>query len=354
MELNSMLVPNLTIGFDLGDKTSCICGVNAQGEEVERTVISTTPAGVEAYFGKKDPCRVVLEVGTHSPWISRLIAELGHEVIVGNPSAMYGKQRRKHRNDLMDAEFLARQGRADPKLLRPIQHRGPETQKYLAVLRARDTLVGTRTKLINHVRGAVKSTGARITRGSAEGFASKAAAQIPDELMPVLEPLLEVIADLTRRIRAYDRQITKVADEHFPEANRLQQIPGVGPITALAFVLLIEDPRRFARSRDAGAYFGLVPRLDDSSDSKPQLRITKSGDELGRRLLVSAGHYILGPFGPECDLRRYGQQIALRGGKNAKKRAVVAVARKLAVLMHRLWIGESSYDPHYVANRKAA
>lgn len=354
MELNSMLIPNLTIGLDLGDKTSCICAVDAQGQIVERTVIPTTPAGMETYFRKKDPCRVVLEVGTHSPWISRLIAGLGHEVLVANPSALYGKRRRKHRNDPMDAEFLARQGRADPKLLRPIQHRGPETQTHLATLRARDTLVSTRTKLINHVRGAVKSAGARITKGSAESFATKAAAQIPDDLAPVLAPLLEVIADLTRRIRAYDRQIAKLADQYYPEANRLQQITGVGPVTALAFVLLIEDPRRFERSRDAGAYFGLVPRLDESSDSKPQLRITKSGDELGRRLLVSAAHYVLGPFGPDCDLRRYGQQIALRGGKNAKKRAVVAVARKLAVLMHRLWIGELTYDPNFVATRRAA
>lgn len=354
MELNAMLVPNLTIGLDLGDKKSCTCEVNAQGEVVKREVISTTPAGVEAYFGSRSPSRVVLEVGTHSPWVSRLIERLGHQVIVANPSAVYGKRRRKKRNDPMDAEFLARQGRADPVLLHPIQHRGVDTQKHLAMLRARDSLVSSRTKLINHVRGSVKALGGRIVKISSDAFARKAATQIPQELLPTLEPLLAVIADLTRRIHLFDRQIAQLVARQYPEAQCLQQIQGVGPVTALAFVLLIEDPRRFERSRDVGAYFGLVPRLDESSDSQPQLRITKSGDMLGRRLLVTAAHYILGPFGPDCDLRRHGQQIALRGGKNAKKRAAVAVARKLAVMMHRLWISEAAYDPDYLIKRRAA
>ena len=256
--------------------------------------------------------------------------------------------------DSMDAEFLARQGRADPKLLHPIRHRGADAQRHLSMLRARDALVSTRTKLINHVRGSVKAMGGRIERCSAEAFDRKAGAQIPAALQVVMEPLLETIGELTKRISSFDRQITAVMDEAYPEARLLQQIRGVGPVTALAFVLLIEDPHRFERSRDVGAYFGLVPRLDDSSDSTPQLRITKTGDKLGRRLLVSAANYILGPFGTECDLRRHGELIAARGGKNARKRAKVAVARKLAVVMHRLWIRGEAYDPNYQVTRRAA
>jgi transposase len=354
MELNSVLVPNLTIGLDLGDRSSSVCEVGAGGAVAKRGSVPTTPAGIEAYFGGRSPFRVVLEVGTHSPWVSRLLKELGHEVIVSNPAAVYGKRRRKKRNDSMDAEFLARQGRADPKLLHPIRHRGPEVQKHLATLRARDALVRTRTKLTNHVRGTVKSVGGRIRKCSAESFARSAALQIPGDLQQVMEPMLEMILHLNERIRGFDREIEKTIEAHYPEARRLQQIKGVGPVTALAFVLLIEDPSRFSASREVGAYFGLVPQLDDSSDSTPQLRITKAGDELGRRLLVSAAHYILGPFGPECDLRRHGEQIAARGGNNAKKRAAVAVARKLAVMMHRLWVSQGTYDPNYVANRRAA
>jgi transposase len=295
-----------------------------------------------------------MEVGTHSPWISRKIEALGHEVVVANPSAVYGKRRRKKRNDEMDAEFLARQGRADPELLHPIRHRGAEAQTHLGLLRGRDQLVRSRTKLVNHVRGSVKAVGGRIVRCSAEVFPRRARGQLPEELRAGLEPLLEVIEEITERIRGMDRQLERVIEEEYPEARLLQQIKGVGPVTALAFVLLVEDPLRFEQSREVGAYFGLVPKLDESSDSQPQLRITKSGDELGRRLLVSAAQYILGPHGPVCDLRSHGELIAQRGGKNAKKRAVVAVARKLAVVMHRLWVHQATYDPHHLAKKRAA
>jgi transposase len=285
--------------------------------------------------------------------VSRELERLGHEVVVANPSAVYGRRRRKKRNDQLDAEFLARQGRADPMLLHPIRHRSAQAQTHLELIRAREQLVRARTKMINHVRGAVKSLGGRLTGCSAEAFPVRARGEIPEELRSAVEPLLDVAQELTDRIRAYDRQIQRVMDQ-YPAALHLQQPRGVGPLTALAFVLLVEDPNRFERSRDVGAYFGLVPRLDDSSDSRPQLRITKAGDEMGRRLLVSAAHYILGPFGPDCDLRRYGEAIANRGGKNARKRAVVAVARKLAVMLHRLWISGAAYDPQRQMKRNTA
>jgi transposase len=295
-----------------------------------------------------------MEAGMHSPWVSREVESLGHDVVVANPSEVYGRRRRKKRNDPSDAEFLARQGRADVALLHPIRHRGVQAQQDLALIRARDQLVRVRSKLIGHVRGAVKSLGGRISRCSAEAFARRANAQLPAELCTALEPVLEMIADLTVRIRAMDRSVAERVEQSYPEALRLQQPSGVGPLTALAFVLLVDDPRRFARSRDVGAYFGLVPRLDESSDSSPQLRITKAGDELGRRLLVSAAQYILGRFGPDCDLRRHGERIAARGGKNARKRAAVAVARKLAVMLHRLWMNPARYDPDHLLKRRCA
>lgn len=345
---------NLTIGLDLGDKLSRLFTLEGAAEHGVHAVMPTTRAGLTRYFAGRPRGRVVLEVGTHSPWVSRELSALGHDVIVANPSAMFGARRRRRRNDRLDAEFLARQGRADPKLLHPIQHRGVEAQHHLELVRARDQIVQARTKLINHVRGAVKSLGSRVSRCSAEAFAKRAAVEVPDVLAPAVRPLLELIAELSQRIQTYDRQLADVIHHHYPVAERLQQPAGVGPLTALAYVLLVEEPRRFAKSRDVGAYFGLVPRLDDSSDSQPQLRITKAGDELGRRLLVSAAQYILGPFGPPCDLRRHGEKIAARGGKNAKKRAVVAVARKLAVLLHRLWLSDRPYDPDYYQQRRAA
>jgi transposase len=354
MSYDSMRIPSITIGLDLGDRMSRVCEVDRAGQCRREATIGTTHEELAAYFARRGRCRVVLEAGTHSPWVSRDLMVMGHEVIVANPSLVYGRKRRKKRNDRLDAEFLARQGRADPKLLHPIQHRGAEAQQHLSQIRARDQLVSTRTKLINHVRGAVKTVGARLRPCSAEAFPARATGHIPEELVPALTALLEVIADLTRRIRTYDRQLAHLACSVYPETRLLEQPAGVGPLTALTYVLLVEDPRRFHRSRDAGAYFGLVPRLDDSSDAHPQLRISKAGDALGRRLLVSAAQYILGPFGPDCDLRRHGQAIAARGGRNAKKRAVVAVARKLAVLLHRLWISQAIYEPDRLMKRRAA
>jgi transposase len=339
---------------DLGDRTSRTYELNAAGECVREATVATTVAGFTRYFEHRDRCRIVLEVGTHSPWVSRLLTQLGHEVVVANPSAMFVGRPRRRRNDRLDARFLARQGRTDIELLYPITHRRADAQRDLEYLRARDQLVGVRSKLINHVRGTVKSSGERLSKCSAEAFAKRAATELPAALAPALTPLLEVIADLTRRIATAETQIAAVIQERHPVAARLQQPAGVGPITALAFVLLIEDPTRFRKSRDVGPYFGLVPRLDESGDSTPQLRISKAGDEFGRRLLVSAAHYVLGPFGPDCDLRRHGMAIAQRGGKNAKKRAVVAVARKLAVLLHRLWVSDTPYDPDYQRTRRAA
>ncbi len=348
------LPAKLTVGLDLGDTTSRIYAIDAEGARVAEASIATTRPGLTRYFSQGTGWRVVIEVGTHSPWVSRELAALGHDVVVANPSAMYGAKRRRKRNDRLDAEYLARQGRADRQLLYPIQHRSLEGQQHLELLRARDQLVQVRTKLVNHVRGTVKSLGSRIRRCSADAFAKRAASELPEVLRPSITPLLEVVQDLTIRITAYDRQVAALTRAHYPVATRLQQPAGVGPLTALAFVLVLEDPTRFRKSRDVGAYVGLVPRLDESSTSQPQLRISKAGDAFLRRLLVNAAHYILGPFGPPCDLRRHGEAIARRGGKNAKKRAVIAVARKLAVMLHRLWVSDRPYDPDHVLTRRAA
>ena len=355
------LSSKVTIGLDLGDRSSAVCVLDeADGTILQQAKIATTPAALVGFFEGRASCRVVMEVGTHSPWVSRTLQGLGHDVIVANPSEVYGtrgkrgRRRRKKRNDTLDAQFLARQGRADVKLLHPIRHRGLQAQAHLALLRARDQVVRNRTRLVTHVRGAVKSLGARLGRCSAEAFARRVAGTLPPELNPALEPLVDLIRQSSHQIDAYDRQVEKLIAEHYPEALLLQQVKGVGPVTALAFVLLIEDPSRFDKSRDVGAYFGLVPGLDESGDLQPQMRITKAGDELGRRLLVSAAQYILGPHGPECDLRRHGHAIAARGGKNARKRAAVAVARKLAVLLHRLWVSRRRYDPDRLARRRPA
>jgi transposase len=222
----------------------------------------------------------------------------------------------------------------------------------MAMIRSREALVSSRTQLVNHVRGAVKSFGARLPKCPARSFHKRAEEHIPEALWPALGPILEQIGSLTERIREYDRKLGTISKECYPETELLRQVEGIGPLTALAFVLTLEDPHRFEKSRSVGAYLGLVPARDQSGDRDPrEKRISKEGDEMLRKLLVSGAHYILGPFGSDSDLRRHGEKIASRGGKNAKKRAVVATARKLAVLLHSLWISGEVYDPLRNAHR---
>jgi transposase len=258
----------------------------------------------------------------------------------------------KRKRDEVDAENLARLARVDPKLLYPLKHRGEDSQAHMAIVRSRQALIGCRTQLVNHVRGAVKSFGARLPKCPARSFHNRAAEHIPEALWPALGPIIEQIGLLTERIHQYDRKLETIAKEHYPETELLRQVEGIGSLTALTFVLTLEDPYRFAKSRSVGAYLGLVPARDQSGDRDPQKRISREGDEMLRKLLVGSAHYILGPFGSDSDLRRHGEKVASRGGKNAKKRAAVAVARKLTVLLHRLWVTAGVYEPLHNAHRR--
>jgi transposase len=338
--------PKMTAGLDLGDKYSYLCLIDSDsGEVMEEGRLRTTPEAFRRRFASERPSRIAIEAGTHSPWVSRVLKECGHEVLVANARKLRLIYANKRKTDEIDAENLARLARVDPKLLYPLKHRSEDSQAHMALIRSREALVSARTQLVNHVRGTVKSFGGRLPKGPALGFHKKAAEHIPEALWPALGPILETIGSLTQRIRDYDRQLETISKAHYPETGLLRQVEGVGTLTALTFALTVEDPYRFEKSRSVGAYLGLVPARDQSGDRDPQRRISKEGDEMLRRLLVSSAHYILGPFGSDSDLRRHGEKIASRGGKNAKKRAVVAVARKLAVLLHSLWLSAEVYEP---------
>jgi transposase len=332
-----------TIGCDLGDKMSEICVLSLEGKVTLRTSVRTSRKALALFFSRT-PAHVVIEVGSHSRWVSTLLKELGHAVTVANPRRVKLISESNNKTDRHDAELLARLGRADRELLAPVQHRAPQAQADLAVPKARDVLVATRTKLINHVRGTIKSFGLRVPKCSPESFARQARALTPPELKAALEPIYQVLDGVGEQIREQDKMIERVA-KRYADTAVLSQINGVGTLTALVFLLTLEDKTRFASSRMVGAYLGLRPRKSKSGDGDPQLRITKSGDPFLRRLLVQAANYTLGPFGKESSIRSWGLELAKRGGKNAKKRAKVAVARKLAVLMHRLWVTGEVYEP---------
>jgi transposase len=316
-----------------------------QGQVLEQDTIATTARALRKRFSDLDAARMVIEVGTHSPWVQRLLQELGHETITAHTQSVRLIYGNRDKSDRLDAERLARLARVDPKLLHPIQHRGGAAQADRALLRSRNVLVESRTKLINHARGIVKSIGGRLPNCSTTCFHKRVRQDLPDELKPALTPVLDTIATLTQKIQRLETRIERVASKRYPETGLLRQVSGVGPLTSLSFVLTVEDPERFKSSRALGPYLGLRPRQSQSGEQDPELRITKAGDNDLRRLLVGSAHYILGPFGPDSDLRRWGLALAARGKKNAKKRAVVAVARKLAVLLHRLWITAEVYEP---------
>jgi transposase len=335
----------VTVGLDLGDRHIQVCVLDEAGEVIEEGRVATKPAALRRRFSGADPLRMVLEAGTHSPWVSRLLAELGHEVIVANPRKLRLIYQNDSKSDRVDAEYLARVGRLDPALLSPLTHRGADTQADLALLRSRNALVRARTRLISHARGTTKSLGARLPACSSATFVRKVEPCVPAELAPALAPVLAVIAMLSDEICALDEKIEEMAKERYPETALLTQVAGVGTLTATVYVLTLEDPQRFPRSRSVGSYLGLRPRQRDSGSLQPQLRITKAGDEHLRWLLVGAAHYILGPFGPDTDLRRWGLGLAAQGGRAGKKRAAVAVARKLSVLLLRLWVSGEVYEP---------
>jgi transposase len=345
--------PKITAGLDLGDRYSYLCIIDTQSSEViEEGRLRTTPETLRRRFASEPSLRIAIETGTHSPWASRVLEECGHEVLVANSRKLRLIYANRRKTDQLDAENLARLARVDPKLLYPLKHRSEDSQAHLAIVRSREALVSARTQLVNHVRGTVKSFGHRLPKCPARSFHKRAKEHIPEALLPALGPVLEQIGSLTQRIREYDRRLETVCQEHYPETHLLRQVEGIGPLTALTFVLTLEDPSRFEKSRSVGAYLGLVPARDQSGERDPQKRISKEGDEMLRKLLVGSAHYVLGPFGSDSDLRRHGQKIASGGGKNAKKRAAVAVARKLSVLLHRLWVTGEAYDPLHDAHRR--
>lgn len=338
-------VGGTTIGMDLGDKTSRYCVLNSNGGVVKEGSVATAKKALAQIFGAMRHSRIAIEAGTHSAWVSRVLSGMGHEVIVANARQVKLISHSSRKDDRVDAQTLARLARVDPELLRPIRHRSEQAQEHLTVIRVRAALLESRTALVNAARGLAKVFGERLPACDADQMRVERMEELPAGLRGTLQPLIEEVESLTEKIKASDRTIEQIAREHYPETELLRQVTGVGNLIALTFVLTVEDPWRFHKSRDVGCYVGLRPRRSQSGESQPQLRITKEGDRYLRAMLVQGAHYILGWRGPDTDLRRWGLKLAERGGKSARKRAIVAVARKLAILLHKLWTTGEVYEP---------
>jgi transposase len=336
--------PAKVVGLDLGDRYSHYCMLTSTGELLEEGRLQSTAAALEKQFGNEPRMRITLETGTHSPWVSRLLESYGHQVIVANARKIPTVTSSESKNDRNDAEQLARMAAFDPRLLHPVEHRSLERQQDLNLIHTRSVLVRARTMLVNSVRGLVKSAGGRLPTCSSNAFPEKAAAHLPEELKMACGLLLEQIADMNRSIGKMDKQIEGL-EKKYPEITLLRTAPGVGPVVAACYVLTLDSPETMETNRQAGAYLGLRPRQQQSGDSNPQCGITKTGNIYLRSLLVQAAQYILGRFGPDSDLRRWGLKLAASGGNRGKKRAIVAVARKLAVVLLSLWRNHKQFHP---------
>lgn len=338
----------VTVGLDVGDRHTRVCSVAVREGGVvvleERRVLTEAEA-LGKYVGRWGRARAVLETGTHSPWIDELLRSKGHEVLVLHARRLALVYGATVKDDRRDARLLADLGAQPPLWLPVIRHRSRETREQLLVLKSHEQMSRARVKLVNAVRGQTKPFGVRVRKCATKNFPFHAEAVLPASMRATVMPLLGAIDDLSARVAAYEKQFKEVIDGRYPETRRMMQVSGVGPETALCFRLLVEDPGRFPDARDVGAYFGLTPKRDQSGDRDLQLGISKAGDGMMRRLLVSAAAYVLGPFGPDCDLRRWGLRRMERGGGIARKKARVGVARRLAVLMLRLWVTGEKYEP---------
>lgn len=341
-----------SFGIDIGDRVSQVFWVDPTGERIREFRLQTTHDAFERVFRNRPPARIALEVSSHSPWMVGLLEALGHEVYAANPHRLKIISESACKTDRKDAETLARLVRADPALLNPVAHRSLRFRQHRAILLSRGMAVSTRTTLINHVRGSLKPFGVRLPRLYPETFAKKVVEHIPAGLSAALMPIVQLIHEVNKQIRAYDKALEALADtEYRIPFERLTQVHGVGPVTALLFILTLEDPKRFRRGRQLGAYLGLVPRKRQTSGTDPELSITKRGDTHLRTALIQAAHFMLGAHGIDTDLARFGQRLIERGATSEKpgrrhyRRAVIAVARKLAILLHRLWLSGETWDP---------
>lgn len=344
------------VALDLSDTSAevCILDLDASSSRQEELNVSTLRADMEAFFHALPPSRVVMEAGTHSPWLSRVAEISGHEVRVVDPRRLKLITENARKSDKVDAELLARMGRIDDvDLMRCVDHRSERLHADYAHVCARDKLVQCRTMLINFARGIVKSFGGRLPNNvSTASFATRADVleAIPEIVRVALRPLMWSIATLTQYIKEYDKTIERVLETSYAEENQcLRQIKGVGALTALSFICVVQSPDRFESSVAVGSYVGLSPGRKQSGQSDPKRGITKQGDALLRCQLTRAANYILN-FGPDSDIKRHGQKLIDRG--KPKNVAICAMARKIAVVMHRLWATHGVYEPLYLTNKR--
>lgn len=343
------------VGFDVSQKTIeifCVCGEKTSNGSVKIANNKSAIQGFLQNFKKPRQVCVVMETGTHSAWLSRFIGNLGFEALVAHARDLALIYAADKKNDALDAEKLARLAQADRKLLHPIEHMDEERQKDLIILKSRALLVKQRTQTVNSIRGHMRSLGLDDSELTIKNMKKKALPGLPKEVQSLLAPLIQHLSYLNMGIEDFDRKIAQLCKK-YRTTELLRKVKGIGPEISLAFVLLVGDPRRFRNAASLASYFGLVPRQNQSGETDKPLGITKTGNTTMRALLIQGAQYILGPFGEDSELRDFGKRIESRGGKIAKRKARVAVARKIVTLFYALLTHpDIPYQTHYKVRKK--
>ena len=329
------------VGIDVHKRESQICIVTELGEVIEIR-IRTDRERFAAVFGSRPRARILIEAMTESEWVARCLEDLGHEVVVADPNfaAMYATRSRRVKTDRRDAATLADACRLGA--FRPA-HRASDQQRHVrAELAVRDALVRTRVKCVALVGALLRRHGVHLPSGNVDGFIARVERQaMPEEQRLEIGPLLTLIRTTSAEIAAADQRIATIAAGD-PVIGRLRTVPGVGPITATAFVATLDTWERFEGPHQVEAYLGLVPSEKSSGERQHRGGISKAGNSRARWLLVEAAWAILRSRRDDTEpLRRWAQRVALRRGM---KVGIVALARKLAGILYAMWRDGSTYE----------
>lgn len=329
------------VGIDVHQKYSQVCELSLNGVVESECQIPTTRSSLNRWFGKRDDLRIVVESSGVSRWVVRVLKEMGHEVTVVNPRRVRLIAESTLKTDRIDAEVLARLSCFGEGLLPTVYQRSEESANVQTRLRVRSTLVRSKVAMVNSLKGSLRNRGYRL-RGQAirRVIANLVAMELPSELRQSLDPLVEALLEVDERLRAVNAEIREECQEN-RLLKRLQTVPGVGPVVSLAYVSWIDDPTRFRSSRQVGPYLGLRPKVRRSAEFEFRGRITREGNPELRRLLTQAAHCFLRTQ-QDSALKQWALDLEKRAGK---KKAIVALARKLAVLMHRLWVTGHDFEP---------
>lgn len=337
----------ITIGMDLGDKKHAIVGLDAKANIVLRRWLPNDQDSLRTFFERNKGAEIGMETGTHCRWISVLATECGCKAYIGNAHKLRSIFGNTHKNDMRDAEEIANLLHENKRHFHPVMLRDQEHQDLVQLVKMREVAMTDRTRSINAIRGMAKANGARIADCDADSFHRQlklVLMTLPDNLIRLFRPQIELLKAINATIKAYGKLIDRYRKQHFKEeCALLETIPGIGPINSTSFVAFAGDVKRFRHACDVGPYFGLTAGRDQSSDKDEPKKITKEGNKFVRHLLVNAANNIMKASAANTELKQFALRVWGERGKIAKRKAKVALARKLAVTMAAMLRNGTAY-----------